>query len=369
MKLKRENFVKAETGGTITYKYTYEGQDFFILHSGASPNKKFEVFSGKTDDKQNLFETDNTLDAWNKFEDMISEAEPKQDSESNFAKNPQSSPAVLPLLAIGYNNNTGKYDCVLFGLTENKEQLKAFEFNLSKTALPDVIPNNVFVVNWGLEEVPMILKCEVLLKPYESVEYEEDKTKKVFFFIPKSIVEQGGEKGGESDGDGEGGGEGMGKGKKESKDKKDGGEKGGEKGEGENEGGEKGEGEGQGEGQGQGEGESGEGDSGGDGDGQVEVGGKSSKKESEDNTGKIGGANKNDENLANKSYPQIGKVIEVIGEVEDTPPSIVMDFFRNPTTGSYFLESSNMTRIKSQLGLPDDTTTSDLTNYIIKSLS
>ena len=72
--------------------------------------------------------------------------------------------------------------------------------------MPSKIPNDVFVVNWSDEEVNMMLKCEIAMKEFDIV-FEEDKEKKVFLFIPKSIVNQGGEKGGEEGGD-EGGEEG-----------------------------------------------------------------------------------------------------------------------------------------------------------------
>jgi hypothetical protein len=197
MKLKRENLVKTSEGGTLIYKYTYEETDFFLTMSGARGTRKIEVFKGNMEDKQELLETGDSLKAWNYFEDLIGAMAEAEGSSGGFKNNPQENPNIMPFLAIKFDTNIGGYDCTFFVKLDDGTQQRVFDFHISFDAMPMQFQSpNVETVDWKEQEVPALFKCEVLLKYMSALEFEEDKEKSVFLFIPKSIMEQGGEKGG-----------------------------------------------------------------------------------------------------------------------------------------------------------------------------
>ena len=111
----------------------------------------------------------------------------------------------MPLLAIT-PNSSGGYSGVLFAEVGDGNQVKIFDFFVDSTALPKPIPQSeVFVVDWSSEDVNALLKCEMIMKKTD-IKFSEDANADVFYFIPKSIVNQGGETdGGEEDGGGEDG--------------------------------------------------------------------------------------------------------------------------------------------------------------------
>ena len=217
MKLKKENFNKKVDVDVITYSYRCNETDFFMVISGGL-NRQIAVFSGSEDKREKEKITEDALEAWNYFEDLLEECQPEQ--SNNLANNPQANQSIIPYLAIT-NAPVGTYKGCLFAIKDN-EQVKIFEFTLSKNALPDIIPDTVFEMDWKSEDVAMLLKCEVILKKVDDVVFEEDKSAKVFLFIPKSIPTQGGEEAGQEAGDGEGDGEGeKGEGKGKGKGKPD----------------------------------------------------------------------------------------------------------------------------------------------------
>ena len=110
-------------------------------------------------------------------------------------KNPQDNPNVLPLMAIGSVDKDGFRNNSLFLLMDDKSQVKVFDFKVSVDTMPQPLPDGVFEVDWSGEDIPNILKSEVLLKRFEDVKFDEAPDKKVFLFIPKSLISQGGEEG------------------------------------------------------------------------------------------------------------------------------------------------------------------------------
>ena len=201
MKLKKENFNKSVNGETITYSYECEGMKFFIVSSGGRNDRKISVYKEVEGKKEEELNTSDSLEGWNHFEKLLEECSPEQSSSGGFDKNPQQNPNILPLLAIERMSD-GRYQGCLFAQLEDKTQVKIFDFFVDSDAMPSVIPNDVFIVDWSDEEVNMMLKCEIAMKKSD-IEFEEDKQKQVFLFIPKSITAQGGGKDGEEE-DGEG---------------------------------------------------------------------------------------------------------------------------------------------------------------------
>ena len=197
MKLNRDNFKKTEVDGGMLYQYLCNETEFYLLVEGKGSRKKISVFKGSFVDRAEEFKTEDSLEAWSKFEEMLKVCEPQQGSSGGFKKNPQQTPQVMPLFAIKKVANG--FNVILFGQFTTGEQETAFDFTVSEDALTYPFPNNVFVVNWSSEEIPAIVKCEVVLKPFPDVVFIEDNERDVFVFIPKSIVQQGGEEGGETE--------------------------------------------------------------------------------------------------------------------------------------------------------------------------
>ena len=71
MKLVRENLVKEQLGDTITYKYTCNNIDFFLVVKGGRSNRDISVFKGSLDNREDELKTDDSLAAWNYFEDLL----------------------------------------------------------------------------------------------------------------------------------------------------------------------------------------------------------------------------------------------------------------------------------------------------------
>ncbi len=375
MKLKKENFLKMAFEGGMLYQYVCNETDFFLFVKGQGASKEISVFKGSVDNRQEEFKTNDNLDAWNKFEEMLTVCESEQGSSGGGLKNPNQMPDVLPLLAIK-PIGAGKLKVSLFVEAQagtQKQQIKAFDTEITAQSMPSPYPDNAFVVNWEGEEIPALLKCEVLLKKFDKITFEEDPSATVFVFIPKSIVQQGGEEGGnteageegEGEGEGEGKGKGKGKGKGEGKGEGEGDGEGKGKGKGEGEG--DGEGDGEGKGKGKGEGK-GEGEDEGEGEGENQpLTERESKKATEtevsssnSKSGEGGGGQK-------AVTTNFGETITKISESTGLPPSTVTGVFRSKSTGEVFLLSNNFPKIKKDLGLPDSTTASQLSEIIINS--
>jgi len=415
MKLTKENFSKMKLkDDTIVYTYRCNDVNFFITTRGDGAGKEICVFKGALGKREAELKTDNSLAAWSYFEDLLKECEPAQNSSGGFAKKPQENPNILPLLAISENSNG--FDVTLFALTEDKKQVKIFDFVLPAGAIPSAAftNNTVNVVNWSALDLPQMLKCEVMLKAFPAVEYEEDKVKKVFLFIPKSITEQGGEKAGGEPSDEEGeegeGKEGEGKEKGEKKDGKKGDKKdkkskekpseGGEPADendesGDGDEGDEGEdGEDKGDKKGKSKGKKGEGEDGDDSDGaEDEKDGEDKNKsmgdddenahkkeerddEEEDGDGKRkkgeGKGGSGDDKSSSNSFDgnkriDFSDAVTKISEIENLQPSKVISLFRNEGVGETFLATSDFDRIARELGAPKGTTPLDLAQIIINS--
>ena len=188
MKLKKENFKKEGVDGDLLYTYTCNGTDFKMGVWGyEESDRTISVWKGEEAKK----EFKDVLDAWNYFEELLKECQPEQESSGGYMKDPQQNPNILPLLAIHY----GK--AKLFALLNDGSQVVVFEFSISVTTMPSQITDSPFVVDWSNQDVPDILKCEVLMKKYD-LSFEDDPSADVFLFIPKSIVSQGGDEGGQT---------------------------------------------------------------------------------------------------------------------------------------------------------------------------
>ena len=386
MKLKKENFKKSVQGEMTAYSYECKGINFFIETSGGRDSKQISVYKEVDGKREDEFNTSDSLEAWNHFEKLLEDCSPEQGSSGGFAKNPQENPNILPLLAIKRMSD-GKYSGTLFAQLEDKTQISIFDFVVDSDAMPSKIPNDVFVVNWSEEEVNMMLKCEIVMKEFDIV-FEEDKEKKVFLFIPKSIVNQGGEKGGEEGGD-EGGEEGGDEGGEKTDKKSDKKGKGEPKEDGEptdEEGEEKSDKKGKGTPTDE-EGEPTEED--------VEPtqedvepideepqfkGGKKGKpteekgdeKDAKDDEGEEPNEEETDEPRGKESMSlgnakvDFGETIQKISEVTGVPTSNVVTFFRTQNMGESFLRTSNFNKIKQELNLPN-ITPKQLSEQIINS--
>jgi hypothetical protein len=365
MKLKRELFSKEPYGGGILYKYTCNGQDFFLLAEGVRNSRKISVFKGSTADRAEEFITQSTLQGWAKFEEFLAACQEEQQKNQPQNQNPDENPNITPMLAI--RNTGGNYVVRFFVQDVQGEQTTLMEFALPSNAIPSPYPQNVFNVDWSGEEIPAIFKCEVLLSPNPDVVYGEDEGSDVFLFIPKSIMSQGGEPQG-----GSGGGEPEPEGEGEPQ-----GGSGGE-GEGEPQGGSGGEGEGEGEPTG---GEP-EGGSGGDGeptDGEPQGGRRSgSGGEGEPTDGEPtdgeptegepqGGSNNGGGSSGNQRQMNmtINSVVQTIADTTGLPANVVENKFFNAKRGETFLTSSGFENIKNALNLPADTTPRQLAEQII----
>jgi len=212
MKLNKENFTKTIDKDIVRYSYNCNDVDFFLELVGQNQDRNINVFSGSLDDRKDLLTTKSSLEAWNHFENLLNVCSGQQGSSGggNLGKNPQQNPNILPLLAI-IGTNGGMTKIALFAVMDDKSQTKLFNFEVSSNTIPQPLPQNVFTVNWTDEDITQLLKCEVLLKEYDAINFEEEPNSKVFLFIPKTIANQGGEEGGNTEGgeeDGEPGNEG-----------------------------------------------------------------------------------------------------------------------------------------------------------------
>jgi len=208
MKLNKDNFNKTIEGDVITYSYRCNETDFFLVVSGGRADRQLNVFKGSLENKEEELVTSDSLEAWNYFETLLEICQPKQSSSGGGGvQKPEENPKLLPLLAIKLNEVSNMWDCILFVVLEDNTQQDVFNFSISASAMPKVLPTKkVFTVDWSNEEIPMLLKCEVLLKDYPTVKFETHSDYEVFLFIPKSLVSQGGEEGGgteEPQGEGE----------------------------------------------------------------------------------------------------------------------------------------------------------------------
>lgn len=194
MKLNRDAFLKNDYDGGILYQYNCNDTDFFLYVLGKGKNKTISVFKGNVDIREDEFTTSDSLEAWGRFEEMLVVCEPQQGSSGGFARNQQQNPNILPLLAIK-RNDSGSFDVALFAVVGD-EQITIMSFEVTSDALTYPYPTKVFSVDWSSQEIPAVVKCEVLMKRYSDVEYQDDADRQVFVFVPKSIIEQGGEQGG-----------------------------------------------------------------------------------------------------------------------------------------------------------------------------
>jgi outer membrane biosynthesis protein TonB len=206
MKLNKENFTKTIDKDIVRYSYNCNDVDFFLELVGQNQDRNINVFSGSLDDRKDLLTTKSSLEAWNHFENLLNVCSGQQGSSGggNLGKNPQQNPNILPLLAI-IGTNGGMTKIALFAVMDDKSQTKLFNFEVSSNTIPQPLPQNVFTVNWTDEDITQLLKCEVLLKEYDEINFEEEPNSKVFLFIPKTIANQGGEEGGNTEGDEEDG--------------------------------------------------------------------------------------------------------------------------------------------------------------------
>jgi hypothetical protein len=201
MKLNKENFTKTIEKDIVRYSYNCNDTDFYLELVGQNKDRNINVFSGSLEERKNLLTTKNSLEAWNHFENLLNECSGEQGSSGggNLGNNPQQNPNILPLLSIN-STSGGVTKLTLFAIMEDKTQTRIFNFEVSANTIPQPIPQNVFTVDWTNEDVTQLLKCEVILKEYDAIKFDEEPNSKVFLFIPKSIANQGGEEGGNTEG-------------------------------------------------------------------------------------------------------------------------------------------------------------------------
>jgi hypothetical protein len=322
MKLNRENFKKSVTKDDRTmYEYTCNDQNFYLVQGYINGKRSIKVWTGSEDmllDEEVGFTFDNTLEAWTKFEELLEVCAPKQSSSGGFKNNPQENPNILPLLAIGDVKTNNKRDVTFFVQLDDKSQTSVYSFEVEADLMPSNLPKDkVFVVDWTSVEAPMIFKSEIIMKAYDKIKFEEEPDKLVFLFIPKSIVNQGGEKGGNTEGGEEGG------------EPKEGGEEGGEPKEGGEEGGEPG-----------------------------NEGGQPSDEEPKDEKG---------DGKINDIRLDFGDTIMRISQITNEPPSVVSRFFSKKNSGATFLQTNKFNEIKTALGLPQNLNSNQVSEIIINS--
>ena len=356
MKLNKENFKKSITRDDRTmYQYRCNDQDFYLVNGYINGNRTIKVWTGTEDmllDDDKVFTTTNTLEAWNKFEELLEVCAPKQSSSGGFKNNPQENPNILPLLAISDDEVNGKKKVTFFVQVDDKGQVSVYSFEVESSLMPSSLPKDKpFEVDWTSIEAPMLFKSEVILKYFDKIKFEEDPTQSVFLFIPKNIVNQGGEEGGNTEGGEEGETK---KGKKpeqkgEEKGQENAKEKAKEKAEdkGEEEAGEEQEGEEAGE-EGKEKGTSKEAK---DGEGEGEEG----------ESNKLGKQNARDIQL------DFGDSIIRISNITGEQSSVVSRFFSKVKSGALFLQTNKFTEIKTALGLPQDLNEIQVSEIIINS--
>lgn len=353
MKLNKENFKKSITRDDRTmYQYRCNDQDFYLVNGYINGNRTIKVWTGTEDmllDDDKVFTTTNTLEAWNKFEELLEVCAPKQSSSGGFKNNPQENPNILPLLAISDDEVNGKKKVTFFVQVDDKGQLSVYSFEVESSLMPSSLPKDKpFEVDWTTIEAPMLFKSEVILKYFDKIKFEEDPTQSVFLFIPKNIVNQGGEEGGNT----EGGEEGQPKPAKKSEEK---GEEKGEKGEKGDKGEEEGEEEQGGEGGEEGEQKEGEGEE------------KGTSKQAKDGEGEEGESDKQGKQNALDVKLDFGDSIIKISQITEEPPSVVSRFFSKVNSGALFLQTNKFTEIKTALGLPQDLNQIQVSEIIINS--
>jgi hypothetical protein len=382
MKLTKESFNKTIDGDIVRYSYNCNDTNFYLELIGKNVGRNIKVFKGSLDDRQEELTTKDTLEAWNYFEDLLKVCGGEQGSSGgdNLGKNPQQNPNILPLLAIGATLG-GFRTITMFALLEDKTQKKIFDFEVAESTMPQPIPTSVFTVDWSSQDITQLLKCEVILKEFDDVTFEEEPSKKVFLFIPKSISNQGGEEGGNTEkgqGEpGEQGGEGGQpsdeKGDKESQNKdqkakpsKDG-EQTDEKGEPTDEKGENGK-----PSKDQGEDTEPTDEEGGDGEpsGEDSEGGEPSDEQGE--KAEPNENNQDDEMKGGKSNDKKVDFSQTIQQLANTTdgeynPSELLSIFRNTESGEAWLASNNFPKIKKDLNLPPSTTPRQFSQQIINS--
>jgi len=385
MKLTKENFTKTIDGDIVRYSYNCNDTNFYLELMGKNQGRNIKVFKGSIDDRQEELTTKDSLEAWNYFEDLLKVCSSEQGSSGgdNLGKNPQQNPNILPLLAIGAVLG-GFRTITLFAVLEDKTQKKLFDFEVAESTMPQPIPTSVFTVDWSGQDITQMLKCEVILKEFDDVKFDEEPNKKVFLFIPKSIADQGGEEGGNTEkGEREPGEKGKpsdekGKGGKPTDEKaEDGGDGEPTDKEGENGKPQKGK---------DGEPTDEEVEDGGDGEPTDEKGkdGKPSDEKKEDG----GDGEPSDKQGDKPSESENGKKDESEGKSEfkdkkidfsdtiqqlasstngDYNPSELLSIFRNTESGEAWLASNNFPKIKKDLNLPQSTTPRQLSQQIINS--
>lgn len=357
MKLNKENFKKSITKDDRTmYQYRCNDQDFYLVNGYINGNRTIKVWTGTEDmllDDDKVFTTTNTLEAWNKFEELLEVCAPKQSSSGGFKNNPQENPNILPLLAISDDEVNGKKKVTFFVQLDDKAQVSVYSFEVESSLMPSSLPKDKpFEVDWTTIEAPMLFKSEVILKYFDKIKFEEDPTQSVFLFIPKNIVNQGGEEGGNT----EGGEEGQPKpGKKSEEEVEEKGEKGEEKGEKGEKGEEEGEEEQGGEGGEEGEQKEGEGEEKGTG------------KQAKEGEGEEGESDKQGKQNALDVKLDFGDSIIKISQITQEPPSVVSRFFSKVNSGALFLQTNKFTEIKTALGLPQDLNQIQVSEIIINS--
>jgi len=381
MKLTKESFTKTIDGDIVRYSYNCNDTNFYLELIGKNVGRNIKVFKGSLDDRQEELTTKDTLEAWNYFEDLLKVCSGEQGSSGgdNLGKNPQQNPNILPLLAIGATLG-GFRTITMFALLEDKTQKKIFDFEVAESTMPQPIPNSVFTVDWSSQDITQLLKCEVILKEFDDVTFEEEPNKKVFLFIPKSISNQGGEEGGNtekgqgepSDEDGEGGQPSNEKGDKERQNKdqkakpsKDG-EPSDEDGDPTDEKSENGK-----PTKDQGEDAEPTNEQGQGGDGEpTDQDGEPSDEQGEN--AKPNENNQDDEMKGGKSNDKkvdFSQTIQQLANVTDGEynPSELLSIFRNTESGEAWLASNNFPKIKKDLNLPASTTPRQFSQQIINS--
>lgn len=384
MKLTKESFTKTIDGDIVRYSYNCNDTNFYLELIGKNIGRNINVFKGSLDDRQEQLTTKDTLEAWNYFEDLLKVCSSEQGSSGgdNLGKNPQQNPNILPLLAIGATLG-GFRTITMFALLEDKTQKKIFDFEVAESTMPQSIPNSVFTVDWSGEDITQLLKCEVILKEFDDVTFEEEPSKKVFLFIPKSISNQGGEEGGNtekgqgepSDEDGEGGEPTNEKGDKERQNKdqkakpsKDV-ESSDEDGKPTDEKGENGK-----PTKDQGEDTEPTDEKGQGGDGEpTDQGGKGGEPSDEQGeNAKPNENNQDDEMQSGKSKMTKLDFSQTIQQLADSTdgdyrPSELLSIFRNTESGETWLATNNFPKIKKDLNLPQSTTPRQFSQQIINS--
>lgn len=343
MKLNKENFNKSITKDDRTmYQYRCNNQDFYLVNGYINGNRTIKVWTGTEDmllDDDKVFTTINTLEAWNKFEELLEECAPKQSSSGGFKNNPQENPNIFPLLAISDDEVNDKKKVTFFVQVDDKGQANVYSFEVESNLMPSTLPKDKpFEVDWTTIEAPMLFKSKVILKYFDKIKFEEDPTQSVFLFIPKNIVNQGGEEGGNTEGgeEGEGDGEGEGQGEGQAKDvsKEDA--------------------------EGKGKGEEAE------GQGEEEAKGEAQGITKEDAEGE-GESNKLGKQNARDIQLDFGDSIIRISNITGEQSSVVSRFFSKVKSGALFLQTNKFTEIKTVLGLPQDLNEIQVSEIIINS--